>query len=91
VEIPPRLGTTALHASYDSVHLSKLGMPFPHLIFQHYYIPGCDRKARAASPKSFTLWQQATIEITCRDHSIIACLRHIYMGVILRAHPVRGE
>jgi len=22
-----------------------------------------------------------------RDHSIIACLRHIYMGVILHAHP----
>ena len=26
-----------------------------------------------------------------RDHVIIACSRHIYMGVILRAHPVRGE
>jgi len=25
------------------------------------------------------------------DHSIIACLRHICMGVILCAHPVRGE
>jgi len=33
----------------------------------------------------------ATIEITQRDHSIIACSRHIYMGVVLRAHPVRGE
>jgi len=28
------------------------------------------------------LWQQATLEIM---------LRHIYMGVVLRAHPVRGE
>jgi len=36
-------------------------------------------------------WQQATIEITCHDHSIIACSRHAYMGVIRRAHPVRGE
>jgi len=26
-----------------------------------------------------------------RDHSIIACLRHIYMGVILHAHPVCRE
>jgi len=26
-----------------------------------------------------------------RDHSIIACSRHIYLGVVFRAHPVRGE
>jgi len=26
------------------------------------------------------LWQQAIIEITCCDHSIGACLHHIYMG-----------
>jgi len=51
----------------------------------------CGRNARAASAQSFTLWQQATIEITGRDHSIIACSRHRYVGVILRAHPVRGE
>ena len=37
----------------------------------------CDRKARAASAQSFTLWQQETIEITRCDHSIIACSRHI--------------
>jgi len=29
----------------------------------------CDWKARAASAQSVTLWQQATIEITRRDHS----------------------
>jgi len=29
----------------------------------------CDRKARASSAQSFTLWQQATTEITCHDHS----------------------
>jgi len=51
----------------------------------------CDRKARVASAQSFTLWQQATIEFTCHDHSIIACSRHLYMGVVLRAHAVRGE
>ena len=41
--------------------------------------------------QSFTLWQQATIEITRRDHSLIACSCHIHMGVILRAHPVCGD
>jgi len=51
----------------------------------------CDRKARAASGQSFTLWQQATIEIMRGNQSIIACSRHVYMGVVLRAHPVRGE
>jgi len=34
-----------------------------------YCFKCCDRKARAASVQSFTLWQQATIEITCHDHS----------------------
>ena len=29
----------------------------------------CDRKSRAACAQSFTLWQQATIEFTCHDHS----------------------
>jgi len=29
----------------------------------------CDRKARAARAQSFAPWQQATIEITRRDHS----------------------
>jgi len=46
----------------------------------------CDRKVQ-----SFTLWQQLTIEITRRDHSIITCSCQTYVGVILRAHPVRGE
>jgi len=51
----------------------------------------CDQKSRAACAQSFALWQQATTEIMRRYHSIIACSRHIYIGVILRAHPVRGE
>jgi len=41
--------------------------------------------------QSFTPWQKATIEFTQRDHCIVACLRHIDNGVILHAHPVRGE
>jgi len=51
----------------------------------------CVRKSRAACAQSFAPWQQATIEITRRDHSIIACSRHTDNGVIRHAHPVRGE
>ena len=29
----------------------------------------CDQKSRAAYAQSFALWQQATIEFTCHDHS----------------------
>jgi len=36
-------------------------------------------------------WRQATIEITCHDHSIIACLCYIYLDVFLHTHPVHGE
>ena len=39
----------------------------------------CDRKSRAAYAQSFAPWQQATIEITRRDHSIIACSSHIHI------------
>jgi len=52
---------------------------------------GCDRKSRAAYAQSFALWQQATIEFTYHDHSIISCSRHIYNDVILYTHPDRGE
>jgi len=34
-------------------------------------------KIRAASAQSFTLWQQATIEIMRRNHTFIASSRHI--------------
>ena len=40
-----------------------------------------------ACAQSFTLWQQVPIEMTCHDHFIIACSRHVYMGVVLHAHP----
>jgi len=49
------------------------------------------RKGQAARAQNFALWQQATTEITRCDHSMIACSRHLYMGVVLRAHSVRGE
>jgi len=85
-QYPPYLQRTALIArsfcevcTYHDLHI-LVTAPF-----------WCDRKALVASAQSFTLWQQATTEITCHDHSIIACSRHIYFGVVLRAHPVRGE
>ena len=56
---------------------------------------------------SFTLWQQTTcrdhssptLVVTFNrshvsigwDHTIIACSHHMYLGFILRTHPVRGE
>ena len=43
----------------------------------YYYC--CDRKSRAACAQSFAPWQQATIEFTCHDHSIIACSCLIYV------------
>jgi len=49
---------------------------FGFLLFQY-----CDdRKARGASAQSIALWQQATIEITEGDRSVVACSRHIYMA-----------
>ena len=41
--------------------------------------------------KSFAPWQQATIEIMLAISLTIACSRYTYNGVILHAHPVRGE
>jgi len=37
---------------------------------QHHFV--AIGKARAACEQSFALWQQATVDITRRDHSIIA-------------------
>jgi len=44
-----------------------------------------------AGVQSFTLWQQAILEIMCRNHSVTACSRHVYIGVVLCAHSIRGE
>ena len=53
----------------------------------------CDRKSRVAYAQSFAPRQQATIEIMRRNLSYYCLLAlHIqYNGVILRAHPVRGQ
>jgi len=51
----------------------------------------CDRMSRAACAQSFAPWQQATTEIMLAISLTIACSRYIYYGVILHAHPVRGE
>jgi len=67
-----------IHASY---HIAETA------IFEYYC---CDRKSRAACAQSFAPWQQATIEITRRDHSYCLFAPHTYI-FILRAHPVRGE
>jgi len=55
---------------------------------EHAYC--CDRKSRAAYAQSFALWQQATIEFTCHDHSLLVRATCMY-GVVLQAHPIRGE
>jgi len=55
---------------------------------QHHFV--AIGKTRAACAQSFALWQQATTEITRRDHSYCLFAPRIYI-VVLRAHPVRGE
>jgi len=77
-----------LHRSHVLFVKSAPGMIFTSWSQNHFC---CDSKARAAGVQSFTLWQQATVGITRHNYSIIACSRHLYMGVILHARPVRGE
>jgi len=48
-------------------------------------------RSESPSGKCAKLWQQATIEITCRNYSIIACSCHLYMSIVLHAHSFRGE
>ena len=50
-----------------------------HFFYFLYWYYCCDRKSRAAYAQSFALSQQATIEFTCHDHSVIACSRHIHV------------
>ena len=47
----------------------------------------CDGKSRVACTQSFALWQQATVQFTCHDHYIIACLRHICMVLFFTHIP----
>jgi len=51
----------------------------------------CVRKSRVACAQSFAPWHQATIEIMPAISLTIACSHYISNGVILYAHPVRGE
>ena len=46
-----------------------------------------DWKSRAASAQSFALWQQATIEITCHDHSYCLFAPHICMVLFFEQIP----
>ena len=48
----------------------------------------CDRKSRAACAQSFAPWQQATIQITRRDHSIIACSCRIHILLFFAHIPL---
>jgi len=48
-------------------------------------------RSESPSSKCAKLHTVAASNSRDHDHSIIACSRHIYMGVVLRAHPVRGE
>jgi len=48
-------------------------------------------KARAACAQSFAPWQQATTEFTRRDHSIIACSRHVYILLLFAHIPFVGN
>ena len=56
--------------------MGRSGTEMPSLLAQRYCY---DRKSRAVCAQSFALRQQAIIEFTCHDHSIIACSRHIYV------------
>jgi len=49
----------------------RLHLARPHILVTAPFC--CDRKARAACAESFALWQQATIEIMRRNHSLF-CL-----------------
>ena len=48
-------------------------------------------KMPMACAQNFAPWQQATVEIMLAISLTVACSRYTYDGVILHAHPVRGE
>jgi len=86
---------TSFHSRFRCIstynNMVKMSIHFHHVYYSYLVVRCCNRKARAAYVQSFTLWQQATIEFTRREHSIIVCSRHICMGDVLRSHSVRGE
>jgi len=50
-------------AFFSSCHVAYILAKFHISLSSLWYC--CDQKSQAASAQSFTLWQQATIEITC--------------------------
>ena len=62
--------------SFFASAMTKLGAYFPFWVCLPHDTVAIG-KVLAASAQSFTLRQQATTEFTCRDHSIIACSRHV--------------
>jgi len=76
-----------LRACRATTHL-YFTWPWPVLDLASYC---CDRKSLAACAQSFAPWQQATVEIMLGISLTIASSRYTYDGVILPAHPVRGE
>ena len=77
-----RVVATTSPLFYNETHRSHIllkasqGTTFTSWSQHHFVATG---KTRAACAQSFILWQQATIEIMHRNHSIIACSRHIYV------------
>jgi len=76
------------HQSHVLCVKAELRTTFTSWLQHHFF---CDRKSRAACAQSFAPWQQATIEIMLAISLTTACSRYTYDGVILPAHPVRGE
>ena len=77
----PEVYCVAQHTFLCSVYFTLIGKITAGAILpsaEHNWLC-CDRKSRAACAQSFALWQQATIEFTCHDHSIIACSPHVYV------------
>ena len=81
--MPLRMNLTATFTLVGCVSSSEMNLRKSWLLLRS--------KSPSGMWQSFTLWEEATIEITRRDHSIIACSRHVHMGVVLHPHPVRGE
>ena len=66
-------------------------IPQDILDFWFVYSIAAIGKSRVACAQSFAPWHQATIEIMPAISLTIACSHYISNGVILYAHPVRGE
>ena len=86
----PKTAGFRLKSRYD-IFLGRLSKCYKVLPNCFILIFCCDRKAWATSVQSFSLWQQATIEITCHDHSSIACSRHIYIVLFFARIPFLGN